>query len=197
MPNSDLIEIAKALVKRANQGDALAAKGVLEQAAVALRDVTSGRMPDTERIEYLRFLLAALELILDDVSPEKALGLWQSHRPKRIRSDRDLVLFVNVGPAYRRLSTSEEDVVNPVDAAIRLVAKQARMGRPAVEKAWERCGGLKLWRQIESEISDPDTFDSRMFHCVPEWAPIVFGVANQKVLYGTSRGVEHSPAPGG
>ena len=97
---SDLVEMARAHVAKAEAGDARMASRVLEQSAVALRGVIRGEIPDRERIEYLRFLLAALEEIGKGVKAARALGLGESGRPTSISPDRYIWLFFAVGLKY-------------------------------------------------------------------------------------------------
>jgi len=57
-PSRELVEFASATVRKIDQGDTCAAKDALRAAAVALRDVLSGRLPDPERRVYVHFLLS-------------------------------------------------------------------------------------------------------------------------------------------
>ena len=62
-PWPELVEAARAQIKRANTGNRRVAHEALRQAAVGLRDVLKGRQPDPERLEYLAFLLTAVKQI--------------------------------------------------------------------------------------------------------------------------------------
>jgi hypothetical protein len=162
-PWTDLIAAARAQVRRAEGGNRHVARGVLRQAAVALRDVlgirdpnldaaeqarkNTGTLPDPERKEYLLFLLTALEQIDAEVEADKALGLWSGNRPTSVSDDRDLVLFFNVGDYW--LAARNKAV--SVDAAITAVAKSRRLGKPTVQKAWKKHGGLTEWKKEYEE----------------------------------------------
>jgi hypothetical protein len=138
-PWPELVAAARADVQRANRGNKLVAQRVLQQAAIGLREVLSGRQPDLERLEYLGFLLTSLEQIGQGVSAEKALGLWSSSRPNSISDSRDLVCFVRVGLEFDQQRTRS------VAAAIGTAAKRLNLGKPTVEKAWKKYGGKRAW----------------------------------------------------
>ncbi|HUX73799.1 MAG TPA: hypothetical protein VMV25_07925 [Steroidobacteraceae bacterium] len=145
----DLMGAAVELIKRTDRGDNLAAAQVLEQAAVGLRDVIAGRLPDEERREYLRFLLRALEEIACGVASNKALGLWSDNAPKRVGDDRDFLLFLMVG---QQLDTPDPDGGQvTVKAAMYAVANNKRIGFDVVKDAWEKMGARAAWKAISDD----------------------------------------------
>jgi hypothetical protein len=142
-PWADLVAMAQSKVAKAEAGDAYQARDVLKQAAVALREVLAGRIPDRERIEYLRFLLKGLELIEGGVKPARALGFGETGRPSTVAEGRDVWLFIAVGLAYQRLKN--------VAQAEKRVARKYRIGISTVQKAWQAYGALKGWRRADEE----------------------------------------------
>jgi len=146
-PWADLVEMARLHVERAEAGQVNDARAVLEQAAVALREVLAGRMPDRERIEYVRYLLGGLEKIAAGVAPARALGLEHSGgRPRSVSSVRSMVLFWYVGREYDRLTALRCVPERPILTAKKNVAKRLKIGSATVSKAWTDCGSLNGWR---------------------------------------------------
>jgi hypothetical protein len=144
-PWPDLVVAAKAQIRRANEGNTLAALDILRQAAIGLRDILSGGHPDPERLEYLSFLLTALDQIDQEVPADKALGLWSDSRPHSIPDERDLFLFVAVGLELDQAQKAHSE--KPVDDAIAAAAKRYKCDKSTVKKAWERYGAKKAWEQ--------------------------------------------------
>ena len=126
-------------VQQAEKGDTLQAKGVLDDAAIALRGVLLGELPGADRVPSLRFLLSAIERIQDDVKPDIALGLWCNNRPKTAGMfDRDLVLFIKVGEHYEKLKE--------VKLALAKAAREKGATIKVARNAWEHFGGLDGWK---------------------------------------------------
>lgn len=144
-PWTELVSAARVQIQRANAGNTLAAKDVLRQAAVGLRDILRGGTADPERLEYLSYLLIALEQIDQDVPPDKALGLWSGNRPKFIPDERDPLLFLAVGLAVDQ--AKNRSAPKPIDDAISTVAKRFGCDESTVKKAWEKCGATPAWEQ--------------------------------------------------
>ena len=153
-PWADLIAAATAQIREANEGNALAAHEVLRQATVGLREVLAGRLPDPERLEYLRYLVGALEQIAQDVPPDKALGVWSGQRPHSVSEDRDFVLFVAVGTEIDRLRSVAPETDAPVGRAIQAVAVRYSLGPETIRKAWTRCGGEKDWMAAKEPLGE-------------------------------------------
>ncbi|MBS0366710.1 MAG: hypothetical protein JSR67_12895 [Proteobacteria bacterium] len=157
-PWADLVEAAEQRIRRANEGDTLAAQEILVQAAIGLRGVLSNQLPDPYRRESLKFLLAALDQIAQGVQADKALGLWTEGRPRQISDDRDFCLFLAIGQELNRLSGRESE--GPVAHAIKVIAGRHKVGLEATRKAWNSYGGEAAWRAAqhdgtESEVSTP------------------------------------------
>lgn len=141
-PWAKVIEAATENLREIDKGDIPAARDALQNAAIGLRDVLAGRLPDPLRRTYLQFLLQSLEQIERGVDPRKALGLWGSNR---IHRDRDHALFLRVGQELDRLRAQSGEIETPVARAIQVVAKQTHCGRATVEKAWKIHGGEDAW----------------------------------------------------
>ena len=142
-PWADLVEMAQAIVKKAEAGKSQDARQVLKQAAVALRDVLGGRLPDRERIEYLRYLLRALDMIADRIKPARALGLEENNRPSMVSPYRDTLLFLAVGLEFDKRKNVRESVTR--------VATRYGNGVPTVRKAWQSGGGHRGWKRCKEE----------------------------------------------
>jgi hypothetical protein len=141
-PWPELVAAARAQIRRANTGNKLVAQEVLRQAAVGLREMLKGRQPDPERLEYLAFLLAALEQIDQGVPVDKALGLWSGNRPNSVSESRDLACFIRVGLELNRQPSRS------VSTAIGAAAKRLNVGKPTVERAWKKYGGKRAWMSV-------------------------------------------------
>ena len=144
----DMVEFATAMVRKIDDGDSCAAKDALRAAAVALRDVLSGRLPDPERSVYVTFLLHALEQIDQNIDARKALGLWGS---KRVPEDRDFMLFLRVGSQLDRLTAQSVEIERPVARAIAMVAESTGYGQPTIEKSWKEYGGEDAWNAAKND----------------------------------------------
>ena len=149
---AEIVDAAKKRCDLAEAGDTLAAKDVLEQAAVGLRDVLKDHRPDPERLVYLKFLEKALSQINQDVSPDKALGLWGGGRPHSISDSRSVDIFIAVGLEYNRILAKKNKYPSPVKSAIEYVSTQYGIGRGAVRKAWTKFGSLNGWRHAYQEL---------------------------------------------
>ncbi len=146
-PKSDLVAAATNLVELVDKGDSQGALNVLEQAAIGLRDVVTGHVPDQERVIYLQFLLRSLDQILSGVPPEKALGIWTDTKP-RLDPWRDTALFLLVGEELDRASNSNSRSERPVTTAIKAVATKKNIGFDTVKDAWENNGAKKGWTEV-------------------------------------------------
>lgn len=146
---SDLVPAAVELIKHVGDGDNLAARNVLNQAAVGLRDVLAGRLPDQERLMYLNFLLSALEEIDGGVPPEKALGLWSNNAPRRIDDLRAFTLFLLVREQLEQPASGGDRVT--VESAQKSVAKKKNIGYDTVKDAWEEMGARGAWMALREE----------------------------------------------
>ena len=156
-PWPELVAAAREQIAKTEQEDNLAARDVLGQAIVGLRDVVAGRQPDPERRVYLEFLLRALEQIIDGAPPKKALGLWANNAPKSVPDMRDVWLFLNVGLALD--SPGENGRAKSVKTAIGEVAKKFGHGDDTVKDAWERHGATKGWNSARDALGDSGADD--------------------------------------
>ncbi len=141
-PWADLVAGANTQIREANKGNNLAAREVLRQAAIGLRDVLAGRLPDRERDEYLKYLLGALDQINAGAPPDKALGVWSASRPHAVADERDFALFLAVG---QRLDRTPAGTEKPVTQAIKVVAARFNLGEETVRKTWIALGGEAAW----------------------------------------------------
>lgn len=156
---TDLVASAKARIAAAPR-DKNAALEVVGQSAVALRDlVHHDLLPDPMRLEYLRALLAALELIEAGEDPVKALHLSQGHR---IRDEklwaRNFGLFIKIGREVDRLKgRGHTRGDKPVQAALHAIAKQWSLSLETAKKAWQLHGSEKGWNQLRPVVDgEPD-----------------------------------------
>jgi hypothetical protein len=165
----ELVAAATEQVAQIERGDNLAARGVLGQAIVGLRDVVAGRQPDPERLVYLQFLLRALEQIVDGVQPKKALGLWANNAPKSVPDMRGVSLFINVGLTLDR--PNESGRAKSVKAAIGEVAKRLGYGNDTVKDAWESHGATKGWKSARDGLREPGADDLNKGEITPRLVP--------------------------
>jgi hypothetical protein len=151
--SADLVPMALAQVRKAKDGDVRAARYVLAEAAVALRDLLGEtgeldrgprQMPDVERMEYLRYLLWALEKIQDGAAPQRALGIWTDNRPPTLSSGRDYALFFDVCREHSR--------TRDVNSAIASVTRHRKVGKWTVRKAWQFWGARRAWKAGSGEF---------------------------------------------
>ena len=156
---TDLVERARARIAAAPR-DKNAALHVVGQSAVALRDlVRHDLLPDPMRMEYLRALLAALELIEAGEDPVKALHLSQGHR---IRDEklwsRNFILFIETGREFdRRKSRGHTREDKPIQEAQRAVSKLKKLPLATIQKVWHSNGGEAGWNDLRPVIdSEPD-----------------------------------------
>ncbi len=153
---TDLISSATARVAAAPR-DKNAALDVLEQSAVALRDLLGhDQLPDPERKVYLAALLVALEAMLDGAEPRDALHLAQQHR----RRDeglfgRDFLLFMDIGRAVdARLARGHTRGDKPVEEAKKAVAKASMQNMATIEKVWSEFGAQAGWQRLRDGVLD-------------------------------------------
>lgn len=153
---TDRIASATARVAAAPR-DKNAALDVLEQSAVALRDVLGhDQLPDPERKVYLSALLKAVEAVLEGAEPRDALHLAQRHR----RRDeglfgRDFRLFMDIGRAVdARLARGHTRGEKPVEEAKKAVAKASKQKMATIERIWGEFGAQAGWRRLRDGVLD-------------------------------------------
>jgi hypothetical protein len=158
-PEKVSFEIAKQQVALANKTDRTASAYVLNGAAIALRGLLEHQLlPDAEQRLYLQFVLESLERILDPRSselPNKAFRWSSSNRPQTANKDRSWVLFIMIGWQYEEIRAMKEGIKNPVELALRAVAR--KMGwewRSLKKEVWLCNGGLKAWGSYKQFSGD-------------------------------------------
>lgn len=144
--NKTLQELADAEVKHALEGDCIAARRIIEQATVGIRDIDAGLQIDNERMIYLRFISYALVQILDGIPPEIALCIktGDAGAPTKDTTERDFLLFLQVGQKLDEQRKSGAD--KPINEAIAWVSRNTqKYSRATIKKAWQSMGGQKAW----------------------------------------------------
>jgi hypothetical protein len=149
-PEKVSFEIAAQQVSRANKTDRPATAYVLNGSAIALRGLLQHNLlPDEEQKLYLQFVLESLERVLNKKSPEtpnRAFRWSSSNRPQTANMDINWVLFIMVGEQHDNIRGMNEGHKNPVELALRAVARKIGWEWRSLKKeVWLRNGGLKAW----------------------------------------------------
>ncbi len=160
MTDDDPVETAIDRIARAENGDTLVAKEILEQAAIAIREVLADRKPNEERLRYLEFLEPALDQIASGYPPDKALHISTTNRPRRVDPHRSWHLFLTVGVEYNNLA---EIGHASVEKAIQNVETRHFVGEDTIRSAWQEYGGLEAWKSLNVETESPADFDEDRF----------------------------------
>lgn len=154
----NLVEAARLSVQRAEEGDANAGWSVLAEAVIGLRGLLQLNEPaDPHRVVCLHALLKSLERIIESgEDPATALHLrpekLDHRRPDPNLGFRDVLLFMRVGEELDRLierGHTRQD--GPTAAAIKLVAKEEKVGIATVDQAWRHFGGAAGWARCRSD----------------------------------------------
>ena len=152
-----LVNLAQNQIKKAVDGNRDIAREIITQAIVGIGQAINGEQIDAERLIYLAHVGDALQMILGNVPPKKALCLSpEGGAPKKDTYDRDLCLFFQVGIAYSVYikSGTASQPVKAIQAQIArsLKSQGYKTSVATVKVAWEKCGALSNWKRIERDF---------------------------------------------
>jgi len=148
-----LVDLAQINIKCAIDGYTDVAREIIKQAIVGIKTAIRGEPIDAERLIYLAHIADALQMILNDIQPKKALCLsTEGGSPRKHTSDLNFCVFLEVGMAYSRYKKAGGDANKPVGVSIENIARNRRTSKANIKKAWEEFGGLHAWKQIKNEL---------------------------------------------